>query len=136
MTKKVSTKKERGLSDSNLLKLRRKVVYSRFNNKCFFCGKSKELEDHHIVKRKNFLLRYDWRNSILLCKYICHQYAETPEGKHKIDKFIEPYRNYLQARSVSCKQYFVERGITRKDFLKTVYAELQGELMKFNDLPF
>lgn len=122
----------KGLSDSNLLTLRRKVVYKKFNHRCFFCGRVRELQDHHIHKRKNFLLRYDWRNAILLCKYDCHAYAETPEGKHKIDLHIAPFRDYLQARSGSCKQYFVEHGISRKDFLKSVYDELQEELRSYD----
>jgi hypothetical protein len=83
------------------------------------------MEVHHIVKRKNFLLRYDWRNGVLVCKYGCHRYAETPEGKHTLDKLIESKRDYLQARAVSCKQYFVENGITRNDFKKQMFDELK-----------
>jgi hypothetical protein len=121
------------LSDSNLLKLRRQVVFKNFNDCCFFCGQHKSqvpLEDHHIVKRKNFLLRYDWRNSILVCKYVCHSYAETPTGKHKIDEYLEStgFREYLQERVGSCKQWFVERGISRNDFLLQIYHDLKSKL--------
>lgn len=123
----------RGLSDSNLLKLRRQAVHKHFSDCCFFCGKHKSqspLEDHHIVKRKAVLLRYDWRNSILVCKYGCHSYAETPTGKSKIDQYLKDsgFLEYLQARVGSCKQWFVEHGITRKDFLKQMYDDLKTKL--------
>jgi hypothetical protein len=123
----------KGLSDSNLLKLRRQAVHKHFNDCCFFCCQHKSvspLEDHHIVKRKNFLLRYDWRNSILVCKYVCHNYAETPAGKHKIDMYLtnSGFRDYLQARTGCCKDWFVSHGITRKDFLSQIYEDLKVKL--------
>jgi transcription elongation factor Elf1 len=123
----------KGLSDSNLLKLRRQAVHKHFNDCCFFCGQHKSvspLEDHHIVKRKALLLRYDWRNSILVCKYVCHNYAETPAGKHKIDLYLTQsgFREYLQARTGCCKDWFVSHGITRKDFLSQIYEDLKVKL--------
>jgi len=119
----------RGLSDSNLLSLRRKAVHVHFGDCCFFCGQHKSnvpLEDHHIVKRKSLLLRYDWRNSILCCKYVCHSYAETPAGKLKIAQYLEKmgFTEYLQERSGVAKQWFVEKGISRTDFLKQVKEDL------------
>jgi hypothetical protein len=132
--------KTRGLSDNHLLTLRRKAVHVIFHDRCFFCGKSSlqaELEDHHIVKRKMFLLRYSWRNGILLCKYGCHQNAETPEGKHKIDQYIAPFRTYLQDRSGNCKDWLVKHGITKTDYKRQMFDELKEILLSdYNDLPF
>ena len=120
----------RGLSDSLLLKLHREAVRKIFNNCCFHCGSSvNALEVHHIVKRKILLLRYDWRNGVLVCKYGCHAYAETMQGRHLLDKLIEPYRDYLQERSGSCKQWFVDKGITRNEYLQDVKKELE-EILK------
>ena len=124
--KKKRKKVVRGLSEGNLLKLHREAVRKLFFYRCFFCHFAiGEKEVHHVVKRKNFLLRYSWRNGILVCKYICHPHAETPEGKHKIDLYIEPYREYLQERSGSCKDWFVKHGITRNDYLREMYNELK-----------
>ena len=114
-----------GLSDRHLLKMRRSVAFKIFKGKCLFCKRTGPLEDHHYVKRKILLLRYSWRNSILVCKYGCHEYAETPEGKHKIDQWIAPHRQYLQERSIPAKQWFVEHGISRKDYLTEMYYELK-----------
>lgn len=131
MKKKKPTPK--GLSDSNLLKLRREAVHKHFNDCCFFCGQHKfnvPLEDHHLVKRKNFLLRYDWRNGLLVCKYVCHNYAETPTGKAKIAAYLKDsdLLDYLQARSGQCKDWFVSHGITRTDFLSQIYEDLKNKL--------
>ncbi|MFA5307723.1 MAG: hypothetical protein WC365_09800 [Candidatus Babeliales bacterium] len=126
-------KKRDGLSDSNLLKLRREAVHKHFNDCCFFCGQHKSqvpLEDHHLVKRKNFLLRYDWRNGLLVCKYVCHNYAETPTGKAKIASYLKDadLLDYLQERSGQCKDWFVSHGISRKDFMSQMYEDLKRKL--------
>ena len=130
----------RGLSDSNLLKLRRQVVLANFNDCCFFCGQHKfnvPLEDHHLVKRKTLLLKYDWRNGIPVCKYVCHNYAETPTGKAKIADYLRnaDLLNYLQERSGQAKQWFVEHGITRNDFLQQMYEDLKLKIEE-QKIPF
>ena len=120
-------KTKRGLSDSNLQMHWRRCVRAIFGNRCFFCGASDEIEVHHIVKRKTLLLRHDYRNGILVCKYGCHQHAETPVGKHKIDAYLtsKGYLEYLQLRTGNCKDYFVQHGITRDDFLQSMLDELR-----------
>ena len=126
---KPKKKKARGLSDSHLLNLHRKAVRALFGYKCFFCGGTNELEVHHLVKRKNFLLRYNWRNGVLVCKYICHAHAETPEGKHQIDLLIEPHRKYLQDRSGQSKDWFVKHGMSRHDYCIEMKLELEKILL-------
>jgi len=126
-----------GLSDKNMLRLFRSAVLIIHQEKCFFCGARYNLEIHHYVKRKSLLLRYDWRNGIPVCKYShiinqrfkmsCHQYAETPMGKHLIDEYLvrNNLLNYLAERNLSSKQYFVDRGITRKEYLIEIKKELE-----------
>jgi len=144
--------KFRGLSEGNLNRLWRKVVLEIFGGKCFFCGAhhtEQEIECHHTVKRKNFLLRYNWRNGIPSCKWVhgknghlkmsCHQFAETPEGKHIIDVYQARFRDYLTARSGVAKQWFVEHGITKRDYLIEMYNDLSQkwamiQIEKRNDL--
>jgi hypothetical protein len=129
----------KGLSDSNLNQMWRKAVLKKFGNKCFFCSASADsqvVECHHVVKRKTFLLRYDWRNGIPACKWLhsgnkhfkmsCHAFAETPQGKHLINAHIAPFREYLTDRSGQSKQWLLEHGMTKTDFLKLIYEELKG----------
>lgn len=127
--KKVRKKVANGLSDSNLLTLHRKAVRKIFGYRCFFCNRNEGVREvHHIVKRKNLLLRYDWRNGILLCKYQCHPFAETPEGKHEIDLYITPHRDHLQERSGSSKDWFVKYGITKQEYCESMKKELESIL--------
>jgi hypothetical protein len=145
-TKKKKKVSERGLSDSNLLKMRREVVNKLFGNCCFFCGLPKgqvEIEDHHIVKRKMFLLRYDWRNGIPVCKFGCHQNAENPWGKHKIDEYLvkNDLLLYLQERSGNCKNFLIKIGMTKTDYKRFMYEDLKAklkdlELGDYDNLPF
>jgi len=143
---KKAKKKERGLSDSNLLRLRREVVLKLFGNCCFFCGLPKgqvEIEDHHIVKRKMFLLRFDWRNGLPVCKYGCHQNAETPWGKHRIDEYLvnNNFLTYLQDRSGNCKDFLVKSGMSKTEYKRFIYDDLKAKLQSlelgdFTNLPF
>ena len=124
-------------SDSHLQKLWRQAVLKNFNDCCFFCGQHKfnvPLEDHHPVHRRNLLLRYDWRNAILVCKYVCHSYAESPAGKAKIAQYqVENgFMDYLQERTMTTsKDFFVKHGITKADFLKSMYDDLKKKLSEF-----
>jgi len=120
----------RGLSDSNLDNLWRKAVRKKFNDRCFFCGAhllNTELEAHHYIKRNNLLTRYDWRNGILLCKWTCHKEAHTKQGGRKIEDYLieKDFYNYLTERETQSKQWFVRNGITKNDYLLTMYNELK-----------
>jgi hypothetical protein len=128
----------KGLSDSNLNQMWRKTVLKKFGNKCFFCSASADsqvVECHHVVKRKTFLLRYDWRNGIPACKWLhsgnkhfkasCHQHAETIFGKAKILEYIEPHRDYLHDREGQSKDWFIRHNITRNEYLLLMKQELQ-----------
>jgi hypothetical protein len=129
----------KGLSDSNLNQMWRKAVLKKFGNKCFFCSASADsqvVECHHVVKRKTFLLRYDWRNGIPCCKWVhfgnkhfkmpCHAFAEVPAGKHLINAHIAPFRDYLTDRAGQSKQWLTEKGMTKNEFKALMYEELRG----------
>lgn len=127
----------RGLTHSNLNKLWRSAVLIKHDFRCFFCGrhiKQTDLECHHYIHRNNLLTRYDWRNGFPACKYptewhmSCHQYAETPSGKGRIVHHLLIYNleHHLQERTMQSKQWFVERGITKNDFLQSMYDELKA----------
>lgn len=117
-------------SDSYMQKLWRQAVLSLFDNRCFFCGKGihqVEIECHHIVKRKNWLLRNDYRNGLPVCKYGCHQNAETPWGRHKIDEYLQEkdYLKYLQERSGNAKDFLFKLGMTKQEYQAKMIKELK-----------
>ena len=140
LTKKTKKKRlpaTKGISESNLLKLRREVVFKIFDDCCFFCGQHKfnvPLEDHHPIHRKSLLTRYDWRNAILVCKYVCHEYAESPTGKAKIAQYQiqNNFMDYLQERTMTTsKDWLAKQGITKEEFLKSMYDDLKKKLSEF-----
>lgn len=128
----------RGTSDSNLNVLWRKTVLAVHGNKCFFCEADVnhyEIECHHwAAKRKIYLLRWDWRNGIPVCKWAndrgtqlsmsCHQFAETLQGRNMISDHMKIFHKYLYERNVSAKQWLVEHGMTKKDFKELMYKDL------------
>lgn len=132
--KVIKKRKGFGLSDSHLLHLRREVVKKLFGGCCFFCGlphQQVEIEDHHYaVKRNMFLLRYDWRNGLPVCKYGCHQNAETPHGKHLINNYIleQGFMEYLQERSGNCKEWLLKHNMTKTDYKRFMYDDLKAKL--------
>ena len=93
------------------------------------------MEHHHLVKRRSLLLRYDWRNGILVCKYVCHAYAETPAGKAKIAEYLKnrDLLDYLQERSGVAKDWFIKHGITKRDYLMQMYEDLKEKII---EVPF
>lgn len=127
------------MGQSSMDKLWREAVLKVFKGKCFFCGadyRQHEVECHHRVKRNHFLLKYDWGNGVPCCKWThegnyekfgmaCHQYAETTMGKLIMDCKLNK-KDYLRERSGSSKQWLVERGLTKQDFLKIMQDELKG----------
>ena len=131
-------------SDSYLNKMWRLAVLKKYKNKCFFCGISisnAELECHHLVKRKNLLLRWDYRNGIAVCKYphdfnkpmktSCHQYAETPVGRLKIAREKFQYDEYFQERIIPFKQWLLDNRMSKAEFKLKMYNELK-EIIEFN----
>lgn len=126
----------------------RRAVRYIFGYRCFFCGahiNSVPLECHHIIKRKNFLTKFSYRDGVLLCKFpnksnekykmSCHAYAETPAGKKLINDYLigKDYMDYLMSRSGSCKQYFVDNNISRTEYLLEIKKELLDILEEEND---
>lgn len=117
-------------SDSYMQKHWRQAVLKKFDNCCYLCGKpiyQVEIECHHIVKRKTWLLRNDHRNGIPVCKYGCHQNAETPWGKHKIDEYLieNNLLEYLQERTGNCKDYLLKKGMSKAEYQAIMLKELK-----------
>lgn len=117
--------KHKGFSDSTMLKLFNKAVLIKNGGRCFLCGKTDNLEVHHIVKRRNKILRYDYRNGIPVCKYGCHQEIDSIAGL-KLIEVMRPFDiiHCSEFQNMPFKEYLVKRGITEKEFLEEKKKEL------------
>lgn len=130
------------LSDRYLMILWRKAVLKANGNKCFFCGNPTidELEAHHIIRRREcWLLRWDWRNGIPVCKIrkpfiayewkgTCHEYAKSKCGEDNIRQWF-PHWGYLCDReNIKYKDYLVQNGMTTAEFREMVAKELKEKI--------
>ena len=120
-------KKKKIVSDNYLLKLWRKVILLKYNNRCAFCGFPGPLEAHHIVKRRNKILRYDSENGMALCS-ACHREADLIEGRVRVAEIVgeDCYYNYLAFyERMTYKQYLFENCMSDNEFLITQKEELK-----------
>ena len=134
-------KKAQSYTDSYLLQLWRKAVLAYWGNKCFFCGNPKvdELECHHIIRRgENRLLRWDFRNSIPVCKYpkrdgeeSCHQYAKSLEGIEEIKERHPFWKTLETLEHQTLKDMCVQYGMTSSEFRTAIAKELKEVIEKY-----
>lgn len=70
-----------------------KAVKALSNDSCQFCKSTRNLEAHHLIKRKDYAYRHDTRNGLCLCKS-CHSFEEhNPHGLNLI-KFDDMLKKY------------------------------------------
>ena len=127
-------KKRKAFSDGYLMGLWRKAVLEFWGHRCGFCGAygDEGLECHHIVRRKNKLLRWNWRNGIPLCKWpisenkpTCHQEGHSKLGERRIS-LLTPFYEMLVfwERKVS-KGVLQDENKTDNEFRKDLYDDLK-----------
>ena len=119
-------------TDRYLQQLWRQALLILHDNNCAYCGETYDLECHHIIKRRNKLFRHDYRNGIVLCK-VCHEWAETLEGKKWIvENHI--YYNELRIEEMkykTLKDYRYEMQLSENKFL-TLQAEFLKRIINEN----
>lgn len=104
MSLKILKKNQKKLK-TKLNKLLRDVVYLREGGRCERCGDTGVVEVHHPNKKQTIALRYYAPGCVLLCKWMCHPWAEAyPEeqkewlinlkGQDLWDKLVELRNTY------------------------------------------
>lgn len=125
-----SDRKKHGVSSSHMTALFRAAVRKKYNNRCAFCNSVMDPQAHHIVHRNDYLLKWDHRNGILLCgpwHLNCHAKADTIFGREMVRSIIgDEDWNYLKSlERIPKKQYFVEHGLSEREFRERAKAELK-----------
>jgi hypothetical protein len=116
--------KTKSVSDGYLMQMWRKAVLNQYNNKCFRCGKTEELECHHFIKRRHKLLRWNWRNGIPGC-HDCHKFYHTKIGENWISDRIKFYIYLLHSENLIYKQYLIDNNLTDNEFRNKILADLK-----------
>ena len=109
-------------TDNYILKLLRQAVLILHDGKCFLCGNDikQQLDIHHVVKRRNRILRYDYWNSVPVCRSKCHARMDSLEGLEEFKKRHPTKYDYIKYyQNMTLKQYLFEHKMTKKEF----YAE-------------
>jgi len=106
-----------GISTANLNYLWRCAVRTRWRGRCAMCQAGEPLECHHIIHRKDYLLKWDEDNGILLCR-TCHKHADTIAGRELVKELIGVAKwEYLKSMErVTKKQWFVNHGMSEDEF--------------------
>jgi hypothetical protein len=117
-----------GLSKTNLNRLWRRAVLASYHNMCPCCGNTfiDEIECHHIVKRRNALLKYDYRNGIPGCKAKCHDFYHTLKGEKFIMGYHRFYDYICDLQQLTLKEYLFRNRMTKKQFLLMKKKQLEG----------
>jgi len=123
---KKKKKKKKAWSNSHLLLLWRKAILKKYDNRCVLCnnGNVPELECHHIVKRRNKILRYDVKNGVPVCKYGCHQKIDSLEGIEFLNNFID-FEYLKRYENMTYKDYLWQNLLTDNEFLKECAENLK-----------
>jgi hypothetical protein len=105
----------------------RKAVLSLFDNRCVMCnnGNINQLECHHIVKRRNKILRHEIKNGVPVCKYGCHSKIDSIAGREFLKGYID-FEYLSKYEKQVFKQYLIDRCMTENEFLKEKADELKG----------
>jgi len=120
--------------EATILRLWREVVLVKFGRHCAFCGSTQLhiVDCHHIVRRDNLMLKYDWRNGIPLCRYSCHRFGETKAGREKIAEIMGDGRMaYLNGfKNKLLKSHLSEIGMGYDEFIFNQVLELKREVSR------
>jgi hypothetical protein len=117
----------KGVSDSGLQALWRKVVRDSGNNTCALqgygpCGGA--LECHHIKRRNIPHLRYSPANGILLCQEH-HKKAKLRLWRNRVEAHVGLTMDWLDLMEVKLfPDFLFEKGMTRKEWLASQKAYL------------
>jgi hypothetical protein len=120
------------MTDRYMLMLVRNALLKLYKNTCNICNRYFEdnyLQCHHFVKRRQALLRYDWRNNFLLC-IDCHNYVHTKEGEVKLILYMNRldygrFEYLCQREKINIKDFLIKEGLSRNEFIKLQAKELK-----------
>lgn len=128
-------KTNKSVSDSTLNKYWRLAVIANCKRDPVTGNSNiEELECHHIVPRKHFLLRWDYRNGVPLEKAThtghlgVHRNIAT---RRRIEEVVD--LEYLEKMSrYTKKEYFIEHGINDNEFREMKLKELKAIIERFD----
>ena len=94
--------------------LDRLVQQLRINQRCHICG-AKATEIHHIIGRKNYVLRYDLPNLLPVCQQ-CH--SDIHDKGLSVESYVpsEIWQYLQENKNKSYKDFLLFCGMTEDEY--------------------
>ena len=129
------SKRKKSVSDSTLHRLWRRAVLAYWNYTDPIDGTygAENLECHHIVKRKHFVTRWDWRNGLPLSAKSHRWVHEHTVAANKIlpelidTTYLEEMERYIKP------DFLAAHGWTEDEFRLHVKGELLKVIEEYED---
>ena len=113
------------MTDRYIQALWRKAALKKYGEGCIRCG-SHPVQCHHYIYRRVRVLRHAVENAFPLCVE-CHQMAHTKAGDAWLIDYMgkERHTYLLSMESVTLKQYLIDNGVSRNEWLDTAVTRLK-----------
>jgi hypothetical protein len=127
--------KTKTVSDSTLSKLWRKAVLAYWGYRDPISGLCDPtggiLQCHHVVYRRHFLLRWDYRNGIPLTVE-SHRYAHTGMGRARVRELVD-YQYLDEMEQWDKKTWLATQSMTEGEFRLEKMAELKEVIEEWGE---
>jgi len=122
-------KKKKAVSDGHLDRLFRLTVRVVWNFRCAHEDEDCDgpLEAHHFQHRSKGVLRWAWKNGILLCKKH-HAWADSIAGREWVTYHLDV--DYLRREDILLPDYLIKHGLSNDEFRLMRAKELKNEANK------
>lgn len=111
-----------------------------YGGKCEVCGKTDQLNSHHLFSRSNLAVRHDYRNCAVVCVY--HHLWDTKISGHKAPaellEFLKAKRGmkWYNDLLVRARQQKVDKNIFKKELQEIIkYANNLSQVTLVKDNP-
>jgi len=99
----------------------------RSGGRCEICGKTTNLQAHHVIGRRNLSLRWDLHNGVCLCPG-CHTFSKTSAHQNPI-YFLDWFKKHRPEDY----EYLIKKKNKTKTFYLSDYEEIYKELKEVRD---
>jgi len=119
--------KKRKKPKKKTLKRKMDILWSeiiRSKGRCEICGKTDNLQAHHVIGRINLALRWDIKNGVCLCSS-CHTFGKT--SSHNNPVF---FLDWFKTHRPQDYEYLLKKKNETKTFHLSDYEEIYEILSK------
>jgi len=120
-------RKQKRKTEKYIWNLCRLITLKTYGNKCLICGcTTKPLDVHHLIPRENYILKYDPKNLVPLCKS-CHKFSKAISAhKNSIGFILFLQKHYPNINLEELQNKSTVLIDLNLETLNTILKELEG----------